>query len=83
MCKNLIGFLLLCCGALMAAKPMPQIKNVPNLNVKDYSGWCQVDKAGTPVKYAASYDSKALYIVADIQQTEPIYAGSGRGYAGR
>ena len=79
--KNLIACMLLCCGALMAAMPMPQIKNVPNLNVKDLNGWCKVEKAGTPVKYAACYDSKALYIIADIQQAEAIYAGSGRGYA--
>lgn len=68
-------------SAILGAATVPQITNIPNINVKDLTGWCVVKQDGKAVKYAAACTDKALYIIAEVEQKEPIYAGEGRGYA--
>ena len=79
--KKLLLLLALSVSAVLTAAEMPKIVNVPNLNVKDFTGWTKVAREGMPVKYFAAYDDKALYVIAEVDQKEPVYAGEGRGYA--
>ncbi|MBE6379648.1 MAG: hypothetical protein E7047_01820 [Lentisphaerae bacterium] len=79
--KKLLFLLLAVLSAAVRAVPVPQITNTPNINVKDFTGWCIVKQDGLAVKYAAACDSHALYIIAEVEQQAPIYAGDGRGYA--
>ena len=79
--KNLLILSVLTFSAILSAATVPQITNLPNINVKDFTGWCIVKKDGVPVKYAAASTDKALYIIAEVFQKEPVYAGEGRGYS--
>ena len=79
--KKYLSFVLLSCAAVCCALDLPKTSVAPHVNTTDIAQWAKVANKAAGVQYSAVYDEKNLYIIAEIDQKEAIYAGDGRGFA--